>query len=83
MEVGLPADVLHVVVVEVDGAVLAGGESEAGLGAGEVVAGHAAGGHVDGLAVEAVGAGVGDAVAADVEAEVPGGDRVAHGRIRD
>ena len=48
LEVRFPGHVFDVIVVKVDGAVFAGGEVEAGLGAGEVVVGDAAGGHVDG-----------------------------------
>ena len=51
LEGRFPGHVFNVVVVEVDGAVFVGSEVEVGLGAGEVVAGDAAGGHVDGLAV--------------------------------
>ncbi len=82
LEVGLPAGVLEIVAMEVDGAVLAGSLAPIGLVAREVVAGDGAGRHVRRRAVAVVAGDVGDAVGRHVEAEVPCADEVGAERRR-
>ncbi len=74
LEIRLPADVVVVVVVKVDGAVLLGRVAPALLGAAPGVTLCTARGEIPGATVQLVRADVADAVAADVEREVPGRD---------
>ena len=72
---GIPLGVFEIVVVEVNGPVLAGGDFEIRLVAGPVVPGHGPGRQVDRVAVELVGLGVAHYFRADIQGKVPASDR--------
>ncbi len=76
LEVGGPARVVHVVVVEVDGRVLARGVAPAHLAPRPARAGHRARGQVHEPAAEAMRAHVGDREPVDAPGEVPARDQI-------
>ena len=81
-EVGIPAAVVEVVVVEVDGPVLPGGVAPAVLLAGPARALHRSGGEVDELAVPSVRPAIDHPLARDLGGEFPvGDDRGGGGRL--
>ena len=82
-EVHLPAGVVKIVVVEVDGAVLVPRVAPAHLLAREIPPGHAARGQVDDLAVAMVGGTVGNPDRRDVSREIPGAQDVGREAGRD
>ena len=75
-EIRLPTGVLQIVVVKEDRAVLLRRMAKADLSAREVVTSDSSHREVDGVAVERMGAGIGNAVAAEIAREIPGRDRL-------
>ena len=75
-EIGLPAGILQIIVVEEDRPVLLRCLEVAGDPAGEMVASDGAHWRIDCAAMQSVGADVGNAVGAEIARKVPGGDHL-------
>ena len=82
-EIDVPAGVVEVVVVEVDGAVFMRRVAPAHLFPGKIPAGHAARRQIDDLAVAVMGRAVGNRDRGDVAGKIPGAEDVGRERRGD
>ena len=86
VEIGVPAAIVEIAVVELDGGVILRGVAPAHFPAGPAGADHGAVGKVDEVAVAGLRAGVGDGLGWDADGEVPGGEHEQdrrHGPVGD